>query len=165
MPVLLISGYFTLSDKGALQFVFCCGTRRVYKGLGFLVCINSNTCLNAKLFLRSPNLIACFSHPAFLFYFFFSKIHYSSISSAESCPLLWLYHILLQLCFPNAPNSEGFFIFFYATSLPVSLQVIFFILRALFGEVLSASAAQMLTGAHHTPCFPLSIKSGAAAAT
>lgn len=112
MPVLLISGYFTLSDKGALQFVFCCGTRRVYKGLGFLVCINSNTCLNAKLFLRSPNLIACFSHPAFLFYFFFSKIHYSSISSAESCPLLWLYHILLQLCFPNAPNSEGFFIFF-----------------------------------------------------
>lgn len=62
-------------------------------------------------------------------------------------------------------TRRDFLFFFYATSLPVSLQVIFFILRALFGEVLSASAAQMLTGAHHTPCFPLSLKSGAAAAT
>lgn len=165
MPVLLISGYFTLSDKEALQFVFCCGTRRVYKGLGFLVCINSNTCLNAKLFLRSPNLIACFSHPAFLFLFFSAK---SIIPVSVLQNPARYYGYTTSFCnFASQMllTRRDFLFFFYATSLPVSLQVIFFILRALFGEVLSASAAQMLTGAHHTPCFPLSIKSGAAAAT
>jgi len=48
---LLIRGYFTPSDKGAFQFVFFRGISRVYKGLEFLVCINSNTCLNAKTLL------------------------------------------------------------------------------------------------------------------
>lgn len=43
----------------------------------------------------SPNLTACSSHAAGL-----QRNSLFRISSAETCPLLWLYFVLLQLCFP-----------------------------------------------------------------
>lgn len=105
MPVLLISGYFTLSDKGALQFVFFCGTSRLYKGQEFLVCINSNTCLNAELFLRSQNLIACFSHT--VFFFFFPAKFIIPVSVLQN-PARYYGYTTSYYNFP--PNSEGCFL-------------------------------------------------------
>lgn len=119
LSVLLISGYFTLSDKGAFQFVLFCGTSRAYKEPKFLVCIDSNTRLNAKnpLFTASKSDSPLFSYSSFL-----QQNSLFRYQSAESCLLLWLYYILLQLCFPSTPNTEGFF-FCLTVTLPFFLSM------------------------------------------